>query len=168
MPYSAIQQATLDLNWYFVDRFNRICVAASAGGVLPQLIADNYEKNDQFHEAVMALPPEYMVVTNERILNLIKGIEKDMLDDYFKDFKDLASRGLFVFDRVNLEDSKDGIYLLVAHPVYDTRVDSAPLEVASLRLVPRLTRSIIVRFNQQVKPSSFDPINLVEVVNRHS
>ncbi len=166
MAYSAIQQATLDLNWYFLDLFNRICIAASAGGILPNVIAENDNNNDRFHNAVMDLPSRYKVARNENIIDVIKGIKSDNLDDYYKDFENLASRGLYVFDRINIEKPEDGNYLLVAYPIYNTKTDSVPLASEYLKLITRLNRTIIVRFNQKLKPSNFKPINLVDIVNK--
>ncbi len=166
MAYSTIQQATLDINWYFLDLFNRICIAASAGGTLPKVIAENDENNDRFHKTIMNLPSRYKVARNENILDSIKGIKSDNLDDYFKDFESLASRGLYVYDKINIETPEDGNYLLVAYPIYNTKTDAVPLASENLRLIPRLNRTIIVRFNQEVKSSSFNPINLVEIVNK--
>jgi hypothetical protein len=166
MAYSEIEQTTSDINWYFTDQFNRICIAASAGGLLPKIIAENDEKNDQFHKVVIESPSRYKVVRNENMLEFITGVKPDNLDEYFKDFENLASRGLYVFDKLKVEDPEDGNYILVAYPMYNTKTDSVPLASENLKLIPRLNRTIITRFNQEVKPSSFNPINLVDIINK--
>lgn len=166
MAYSEIKQTTSDINWYFTDLFNRICIAASAGGLLPKLIVENDENNDQFHKVVIDSPSKYEVVRNKNVLEFITGVKPDNLDEYFKDFENLASRGLYVFDKLKVEDPEDGKYILVAYPIYNTKTDSVPLASEHLKLIPRLNRTIITRFNQEVKPSSFNPINLVDIINK--
>lgn len=168
MAYSEIEQLTLDINWYFVDYYNRICIAASAGGLLPKPITENDEGNEQFHKIVSDLPLRFEVARNENILNQIQGIESQNLEDYFQDFEKLASRGLYVFDKLKLASPEDGFYILVAYPIYNTERDSYPLDKKKLSLVPKTRQAIISRRFQKVNPSSFNPINLTMILNNQN
>ena len=165
MAYNQIEQNTLDINWYFTDRFNRICIGASAGGLLPNPITENNEGNEQFHQIVNELPIRFKVTRNENILEQLQGISSENLDIYFRDFEALAGRGLYAFDKLKLEDPEDGFYLLVAYPNYNTHTDGFPVDKEKLSLIPKTRRSIISRRNQQVADSNFRPIDLVQILN---
>lgn len=164
MAYSTIEQLSLDINWYFADRFNRLCVAASAGGLLPNQIAES-ETNDTFHSLIMARPQEFKVARNESILNFIEGFENQNIDAYYNSFEELASRGVFAFDKLRLQDPEDGFYILAAYPVYDTETDPYPIDKKHLSLIPRVGRAIISRTNGSFSTSNFQPINLTTILN---
>ncbi len=157
MAYSLTDQYTLDVNWYFADRFNRLCVAASAGGVLPVIIAENDERNEQFHSLILDLPDRYKIVRNENILNWIEGVNQEGINAYFEDFESLAAKGFHVFDKVNLMESEDPNYILVAYPIYDPKKDAYPISRKSLSLIPRTAEAIDKRF--------FNPFDLIAYFN---
>lgn len=168
MAYSVIEQLTLDINWYFADHYNRICIAASAGGLLPKQITENDEDNEQFHKIVSNLPLRFEVARNENIRSLIQGIESQNLEDYFQDFEKLASRGLYVFDKLKLDNPEDGFYILVAYPIYNTTTDSYPLDKKNLSLIPKIKRAIISRRFQKLSQSNFKPIDLIGIFNNQN
>lgn len=165
MAYNEIDQYTLDINWYFTDRYNRICIAASAGGLLPRPIIENDERNDQFHKIIIELPIRFTVIRNQNILNQIQGVNSQSLELYFQDFERLAGRGLYVFDKLNLDEPEDGLYLLVAYPIYNSNIDSYPIDKKHLSLIPKTKQSLITRRNQKVAESNFKPINLIQFLN---
>jgi hypothetical protein len=165
MAYNELEQYTLDINWYFTDHYNRICIAASAGGLLPKPIIENDEGNEEFHKIVNELPIRFKVTRNENILDQIQGISNQNLDSYFQDFENLAGRGLYVFDKLKIDDPEDGFYLLIAYPNYDTNIDSYPVEKGQISLIPKTKQSIISRRNQKVSDSNFTPIDLVQILN---
>lgn len=165
MAYNELEQYTLDINWYFTDHYNRICIAASAGGLLPKPIIENDEGNEQFHKIVTELPIRFKVTRNENILGQIQGINNQNLESYFQDFEALAGRGLYVFDKLKLDDPEDGFYLLVAYPNYNTDTDSFPVDKEKLSLIPKIKEVIISRRNQQLADSNFTPIELVQILN---
>jgi hypothetical protein len=168
MAYNEFDQYTLDINWYFTDHYNRICIAASAGGLLPKPIVENDEGNEQFHKIINELPIRFEVTRNETVLDLLQGISNQNLDSYFQDFESLAGRGLYVFDKLKLDDPEDGYYLLVAYPNYDTNIDRYPVDKKNLSLIPKTKQSIISRRNQKVLDSNFTPINLVHILNSNN
>lgn len=165
MAYSVIQQLSLDINWYFTDRYNRLCVAASAGGILPETIIENEESNEEFHNIIMELPEKFKSARNDKVLDVIQGINDGELDSYFQNFESLAARGLYVYDRINLNVPENGQYVLVAYPIYDTRKDDFPLDKSKLSMIPKTNRWIISRLNQQVKDASFIPKSLIELID---
>ncbi len=165
MAYSEIDQTTLDINWYFKDQYNRVCISASGGGFLPNIITENEEANEEFHKMVMELPNSFAVARNESILNFIQGITNDNLDSYFQDFESLASRGLYVFDKIKLDEPEDGFYLLVAYPIYDPNKDDMPFDRNKLSLIPKTREAIIFRNNQQIDSKNFIPKDLVHILN---
>ncbi len=69
MAYDILDQYSLDINWYFVDFYNRLIVFASGGGILPTTIAENDKNNELFHQIAFDLPVRYKVVRNENISN---------------------------------------------------------------------------------------------------
>lgn len=165
MAYNELELYTLDINWYFTDHYNRICIATSAGGLLPKPILENEEGNEQFHKIVNDLPIRFKVTRNENIRKQIQGIKNQNLELYFQNFEALAGRGLYVFDKLNLNDPEDGIYLLVAYPNYNTKTDSYPVDKQKLSLITKIKKSIISRRNQKVADSNFIPIDLIQILN---
>lgn len=168
IPDNGFSHYLLDVNWYFVDRYNRLCIVASGGGILPEFYFSSDYRNNEFHEMVMDLPQKFKSKRNENVLGLIEEIDSEDIENYFKDFDSLAKRGFYVFDKLKLQNPDDGFYLLVAYPVYDTTVDSFPIDKNRLSLIPRTKRSIITRFNQEVYDSSFNPIGLTSILNNQS
>jgi hypothetical protein len=166
MAYDELEQYFLDINWYFKDYFNRICIAASGGGILPSIILENDQGNEQFHQIVFDLPRRFEVIRNENALELIQGIDNQNLDSYFEDFDGLAARGLYVYDKLKLDDPEDGLYLLVAYPKYDSRIDKFPFEKNSLSLIPQIGHALISRRDQILSDRNFSPIDLVSTLNR--
>lgn len=163
MAYSLIDQLTHDLNWYFTDRFNRLCVAASGGGLLPKRIVENDENNDLFHSIILERPREFKVARNDNIISQIQGIENQDIEAYFRDFEVLASRGLFVFDKLNLQEPENGYYILAAYPIYNTRNDPYPIDRKHLHLIQRVNRAIISRTNSSFSKKNFQPLDLITI-----
>lgn len=166
MAYDELEQYTLDINWYFADKFNRICIAASGGGILPSIIFENDRRNDEFHETVINLPARFEVIRNENVLELLQGIDNQNLDSYFQDFERLAARGLYVYDKLLLSDPEDTFYLLVAYPKYDSTIDKFPFEKKDLSLIPKTIQPVISRRNQILGDRNFLPIDLIEILNK--
>ena len=145
MAYSIEEQYSLDINWYFTDRYNRLCVATSAGGILPSLIAENEERNSQFHEIVIDLPEKFEIQRNLSLRNEIQGLNQENIELYYREFDMLARKGFYVFDRFNLSESEDSNYNLVVYPIYNPRVDAYPIDKKKLKLIPRAKGAISKR-----------------------
>jgi hypothetical protein len=142
MAYSLEEQYSLDINWYFTDRYNRLCVATSAGGKLPTIIAENEKKNSQFHKVVIDLPEKFEIQRNLSLKNEVQGVYQENFDSYFRDFEILARKGFYVFDRFNLSESEDTRYNLVVYPLYNPSLDSYPIDKTQLELIPRAKGAI--------------------------
>lgn len=162
------EQYMLDINWYFADHYNRICVVASGGGTLPTFMFEGFEQNNQFHEVIYDLPERFEIRRNENLNNIITDFDNVDLENYFRDFDSLAKKGLYVYDKVNLNDSENGIYVLVTYPVYETGIDPFPIDPQHMSLIPNLNRALISRTNESFSNDNFSPIALVDILNRNA
>lgn len=147
-----------DINWYFTDRFNRVCVVASGGGILPRYILNHTDNNDTIHKMVLELNENYRIRRNE----FIYLGENNDYEMYFSDFEKLARRGLYVYDRVNIDDPEDQYYWLVAYPIYDTTKDKSPFTSEQLKLFPEIENTIIKRSNDYFSDKNFEKIKFIE------
>tara|TARA_R110002020_G_scaffold73623_3_gene188899 strand:- start:18 stop:503 length:486 start_codon:yes stop_codon:yes gene_type:complete len=147
MAYELYEQFELDINWYFRDRFNHLCVATSAGGVLPEYINVNIENNDEFHQIIDELPEKFKIKRNERIVNRIQGLDnEEEVSEYFKEFEKLARKGLYVFDKFDIDNPDDPNYFLIVYPIYNRIKDTYPIDKKLLSMIPRTSGSINKRF----------------------
>lgn len=159
------EQFFLDINWYFVDPFKRLCVVASGGGLLPFFLLEQNNQNDEFHNIVFDLPERFNSGRNENVIASVVGLTDDNLQQYFRDFDSLAKKGFFVYDKINLNNPEDSEYLLVTYPIYDTRKDPFPINPTNLDLIPRIKSTLISRTNDSFSETNFEPINLVTLIN---
>lgn len=155
----------LDINWYFADYFNRLCIVASGGGILPKFLNEQDGQNDEFHDIVNNLPEKYSFRRNENILELIVDLKNDDLSQYFVDFDSLAKKGFFVFDKINLSNSGETDYVLVAYPLYDSKKDQYPIDEKNLNLLPKVNRKLILRTNNSFSDENFKIIDLVKILD---
>lgn len=147
MAYELNEQYELDINWYFRDRFNHLCVATSAGGVLPEYVNENIEKNDEFHKVINELPEKYEIRRNERIINRIQGLDnEEEIFEYFIEFEKLARKGLYVFDKFFIDNPDDPNYFLVVYPIYNKEKDTYPIDKKLFSMIPKTSGSINKRF----------------------
>jgi hypothetical protein len=134
MAYSITTQRSLDLNWFFFDRFKHLCHVASGGGLLPNIIVENDLNNDKFNEIVYDLPEAYEFGRNESVLNILSENGVTDLESYFREFETMARKGLFSFDKYLLENPEDQKYFLVAYPIYKPYIDKYPVSNGDLEL----------------------------------
>lgn len=158
------EQFFLDINWYFADRYNRLCVVASAGGLLPKFLFEQSNRNDDFHNIVNNLPEIFESERNNNILQLI-DIQTNNLERYFQDFDSLAKKGFHVYDKINLAKPEDTTYLLVAYPKYNPRIHSFPIKPNDLVLIPKIKEAIISRTDSTFNKNNFLAINLVSILD---
>ncbi|MBI1453616.1 hypothetical protein IL972_17105 [Acinetobacter sp. FL51] len=158
----------LDINVYFKDKFGRLCILTSAGGVLPKyFLNDNglevneevLSENNDLDNTIYALPKKFKVGRNPLLPSILKfqypdpetteffleelddsenydfttryNIEFSLLtndkiltesentefSDYFFTFDDLAARGFFVYDKLNINHPEDDTFVLVSYPI---------------------------------------------------
>jgi hypothetical protein len=160
-------QFFLDINWYFADYFNRLCVVASGGGTLPNFLFEEKSRNNEFHEIVLDLEERFSSQRNEKAVNIIVDLKlNENLNQYFEDFESLAKKGFYVYDKIDLNNVEDSNYLLVAHPIYNTETDPLPIDIKHLELIPKLKDALISRTNYSFSNTNFIPRNLIDIVNR--
>lgn len=157
----------LDINWYFKDQYSRYFVAASAGGILPNVIIQNIEQNNVFHQIIMNLAVAFNVLINPNIythLNRSPFYQNDLVS-YLHEFILLASKGLYAYDRLNIDDPLDTDYILVAYPFYNSKKDKHKFPFGSKNIpnIPKLDTPIVDRNEKELFKSSFKKINLIEL-----
>lgn len=210
----------LDINVYFKDKFGRLCILTSAGGVLPKyFLNDNglevneevLSENNDLDNTIYALPKKFKVGRNPLLPSILKfqypdpetteffleelddsenydfttryNIEFSLLtndkiltesentefSDYFFTFDDLAARGFFVYDKLNINHPEDDTFVLVSYPIYDKNNNDhkknykAPLSCMSS--APRLNIPIVDKKSSKIYRKSFNRLNLIELLN---
>lgn len=121
MGFSLIEQETSDIDWFFVDMNNEIGFVASGGGRLPNSIAGNkynYNLSSYFRNSSN--------ISDYKLNNdLLKIGKTETLKQYF-DFILLAKKGLYCFDKIDLNNFDDTRYNLIVKPVRALTVDEIP------------------------------------------
>ena len=161
----ADEQYFLDINWYFSDFFNRLCVVASGGGKLPKFLFDEENQNNEFNNIVNELPERFESARNENILDFIIDLEIDKLNQYFENFDSLARKGFYVYDKINLSNSEQTDYILVAYPIYNSGTDSFPINPKNLKRIPKITQALISRTNESFSNENFEIIDLISLLD---
>lgn len=129
-----------DLDWFFIVG-NKLCHAASAGGNLPHSIINLLEKYSTVLMKIADLPSSYKVEVNPHIHQQLNGQNNVLgMKMYLNTFEGMASKGCYSFDRLNLSDSNDDTYILVANPeINDNNHSEYNKLVDSLReLIPTM------------------------------
>ena len=211
---------SLDINIFFKDKYERLCILASAGGILPKYLLDENgqdlspEKileNNRLNNIIYEIPKNFITGRNPLLPSILKhqypdiDIAEEFLDesdinedfnfstrynielsnfinensfnnneslefsDYFFTFDDLASRGFFVYDKLNINHPEDDAFILVSYPIYDT---SNPIHTryynqikSSIGPILKLNTPIIDRYSNNLNKSSFRELNLIELIN---
>ena len=107
-----------EIEWYICDKNNSIAVFASAGGYIPENLLGAIDFFLSFSENIR----ESRIISKDIFINKnissILGIDdKKSLKRYLEDFIYLAERGLYVYDKTNIEEQFDDKYHLVASPL---------------------------------------------------
>lgn len=211
---------SLDINVYFKDNYGRLCILASAGGVLPKYLLDDnglnidegkLSANNDFDNIIYQLPKkfqigrnpilpsilrfqypdtetrennleelnnnedynftirynlEFLELTNDKIL---ANTENTEFSDYFLTFDDLAARGFFVYDKLNINHPEDDTFVLVSYPVYDKNNtdhrENYKTPLSHMSSVPRLNIPIVDKKSSKIYRKSFNKLNLIELLN---
>lgn len=115
MAYSIIEQATKDLDIYFKDKFKLIHIA-SAGGNLPNQLAENDLLNEDFASTITNFEELYEFEVNPNLTGLL-NLNDTGLDLYLIDFVLMAKRGFYSYDKTILGDFSNPMFHLVARPI---------------------------------------------------
>lgn len=159
------EQFFVDINWYFADRYNRLCVVASGGGILPRFLFEQQNQNDEFHNIVNELPERFENRRNENILEFIADLESDNLSQYFQDFDSLARKGFYVYDKINLSNPEETNYVLVDYPIYNSETDPFPINPDELDIIPKIKQPLISRTNEKFSERNFRILDLVSLLD---
>ncbi|AYN00143.1 hypothetical protein EAG08_07215 [Chryseobacterium sp. 3008163] len=115
--YTEIEQQTLDIDWFFTDE-NHIGFVASGAGKLPETVAQSSENNEKLISYFRDLPEISDVVINPELDSLLVKIFGSGADErYLQDFVSMTKKGLYSFDKTNLNNFLDYDYHLVASPM---------------------------------------------------
>ncbi|MEI1692349.1 hypothetical protein [Acinetobacter nosocomialis] len=97
------------------------------------------------------------------------NLDHSEFSDYFSNFDDLASKGFFVYDKLNINYPEDDNFILVSYPIYDNNnIEHRNFynEIRSyLEFSPKLRVPIIERYSNTIHKNSFKTINLIELLN---
>lgn len=114
MAYSIIDQYTKDLDIFFKDGHKLIHIA-SAGGRIPDRLAENDEQNDHFASHVSNLGQTFEFEINQNLAESLKVLTAG-LDRYFNSYIQMARRGFHSHDKTRPGNFEDPFFHLVARP----------------------------------------------------
>ncbi|MGZ7882410.1 hypothetical protein [Acinetobacter soli] len=218
---------TLDINIYFIDKFNRLCVLASAGGTLPQYLLTENELNTnslsfllnrEINNNIYRLPKNFSTRRNPILPSILKyqypnsnndnfnsndnedynfttrydselsrlikeGISTELDDseysDYFSTFDDLAARGFFVYDKLNINHPEDDNFVLVSYPIIDKYnyknheykkmtnnfLEKFPVLTSWKSSLPKLNIPLTIESKGNFRHEIFERLNLIKLID---
>lgn len=135
--FTEIDQETLDIDWFFTDK-TEIGFVASGGGKLPNSFA-KIEKHELLVSYFRSLPEISDVILNE---NLKTILSHQIDDNYLNDFVFFSRRGLYAFDKTNLEMFSDTYYHLVSKPANTIKLNDLPKEIKLILMQTQIHREL--------------------------
>ncbi|GEN76921.1 hypothetical protein [Chryseobacterium hagamense] len=123
--YTKIEQLALDIDWFFTDKLE-IGFIASAGGKLPDTIAELGNGNQILSSYFRSLPDISEVIINPKLSEILQTSVNEI---YLLDFINMAKKGLYSFDKTKLNDFLDTSYHLVAKPINSLRLNDLPQNI---------------------------------------
>jgi hypothetical protein len=115
--------AGLDLDWFLIDKNSNIAAFSSGGGLMPKFVEANIGIHLEFTKYLQTLNSiTDTLVLNPKIesyvdLNSVIALKgKSKIDTYSSFFCKLSLKGLFAFDKTDLENLDDDCYHLVTSP----------------------------------------------------
>ena len=117
MPYTSDYLHTHDIDWFVIIN-GKLVHVASAGGSIPEGITKNLLLSVYY---VANLPitndvQEIETIKEDFLSNLLGLQTLEERENYMSTFKSIAQKGIYSFDRTNIEDAFDNNYHLVAWP----------------------------------------------------
>lgn len=115
-----VHQFAFDFDWFFVDEGDHLCHVASAAGRLPERVSVlEVEELQSMSSTVRQLPTRFEYEINPQ-LEEFKFFENELQRlEYLSDFIEFAKRGLYSFDKSNINSFEHSGYHLVAYPKKD-------------------------------------------------
>jgi hypothetical protein len=130
--YIETDQQTLDIDWFFTDG-KHIGFVASGAGKLSETVAGSAEDNKQLVSYVRSLPKTSDIIVNPFLDDLLTEISRSGANDrYLKDFIYFTQKGLFSFDKTNLNNFTDHHYHLVTTPVNPLEISNLPQDILDI------------------------------------
>ncbi|ROH98825.1 hypothetical protein EGI16_19880 [Chryseobacterium sp. G0240] len=127
--YTEIEQQTLDIDWFFTDG-KYIGFVASGAGKLPKTVANSVKNNKKLVSYFRNLPQISDAIVSPLLDNLLTKIFGSGVDEkYLRDFISLTQKGLYSFDKTNLNDFMDNHYHLVTIPKNPLKISDLPPDI---------------------------------------
>ncbi len=133
MGFSLIEQETSDIDWFFVDANNEIGFVASGGGKLPNSIADKdyrYDLGSYFRGL--------SDTSNYELNNDLVIVDQTEKLKQYSDFISLAKKGLYCFDKTDLNNFDDTRYDLIVKPDKGLKVEDIPNDILKILSITKL------------------------------
>lgn len=141
--YTEIEQQTLDIDWFFTDE-NHIGFVASGAGKLPETVAQSSENNEKLISYFRNLPEISDVVINPELDSLLVKIFGNGADErYLQDFVTMTKKGLYSFDKTNLNNFLDPHYHLVTSPKTPLRLKELPHHILDIFVKTQYSNKLI-------------------------
>lgn len=129
---SIIEQATLDLDWFIVDKKGSIAIFSSGGGILPKYICENYDVASlktvsKFFQDLNFINENVKI--NSELSRFVDFKTEDEYTSYIKFSTSYSQKGLYAFDHTVPCDMVETMYHLVASPVIPLNINDIPVEI---------------------------------------
>ncbi|WP_426477314.1 hypothetical protein ACP3T3_19040 [Chryseobacterium sp. CBSDS_008] len=140
--YTEIEQQTLDIDWFFTDG-KYISFVASGAGKLPETVANSEVNNKKLVSYFKGLPKISDPIVNPLLDELLTRIFGSGVDErYLRDFIYFTQRGLYSFDKTNLNDFIDNHYHLVATPIKPLEIIDLPPDILDILMQTKIEGDI--------------------------
>nr|WP_315247450.1 hypothetical protein [uncultured Flavobacterium sp.] len=115
MAYSIIEQQTRDIDIFVKDNNKKIHIT-SAGGRLPDILAENDIRNELIISQRNNFVENFDFIVNPNLNDILNFATENDLENYLTDFTFMAKCGFYSYDKSNLGNFEDQTYHLVAWP----------------------------------------------------
>ncbi|MCW1963902.1 hypothetical protein [Chryseobacterium viscerum] len=140
--YTEIEQQALDIDWFFTDG-KYIGFVASGGGKLPKTVANSSVNNKKLLSYFKGLSTISDPIVNPLLDELLTKIFGSGVDErYLRDFIYFTQRGLYSFDKTNLNDFIDNQYHLVATPIKPLEIIDLPPDILDILMQTKIEGDI--------------------------
>lgn len=140
--YTEIEQQTLDIDWFFTDG-KYIGFIASGTGKVPETVANSKINNKKLVSYFKSLPKISDVMVNPFLDELLLNIFGSGADErYVRDFIYYTQRGLYSFDKTNLNNFTDHRYHLVASPIDPLKIIDLPSDILDILMQTKFEDNI--------------------------
>ncbi|MGG1921898.1 hypothetical protein [Chryseobacterium cucumeris] len=148
--YTEIEQQTLDIDWFFTDG-KYISFVASGGGKLPETVANSEVNNKKLVSYFKGLPKISDPIVNPLLNELLTRIFGSGANErYLRDFIYFTQRGLYSFDKTNLNDFIDNQYHLVTTPINPLEIIDLPPDILDILMQTKIEDNINLISNLDV------------------